>query len=79
MKSSYIWLLGRYLSPQKFKAVLLFLLLLITMALQIANPQIIRYFIDTATDGGNTSTLIQAAAIFIGFVIMSQLSYASPK
>lgn len=47
-------------------------LLLVSIGLQLANPQVLRYFIDTATGGGNPSLLLLAAALFIGIAVINQ-------
>jgi ABC-type multidrug transport system fused ATPase/permease subunit len=44
-------LLAKYLQPLRFKVALLALLIFSMIGLQLANPQIIRYFIDTALAG----------------------------
>lgn len=66
-------LLGRYLFPQKGTLVVLTLLLFASIGLQLVNPQIIRYFIDTAQTQGAMQPLITAALLFIGFSLMQQL------
>ena len=45
-------LLARYLKPQASRVLLMSILLLAGIALQLANPQVIRYFLDTAQGGG---------------------------
>ena len=42
------------------------------IALQVANPQIIRYFIDTALAGGSQPGLVYAALIFLAFALTTQ-------
>jgi ATP-binding cassette subfamily B protein len=68
----YWTLLSHYLRPQWPKASLLAVLLLSHIGLQLLNPQILRYFIDTATSGGPLATLINAALLFIGVAIVNQ-------
>jgi ATP-binding cassette, subfamily B, bacterial len=58
-------LLSTYLGPQWRRAMLLAALLFGSIALQLLNPQIIRYFIDTAQAGVADRTLLLAAAVFI--------------
>ncbi|HEU5100753.1 MAG TPA: ABC transporter ATP-binding protein [Roseiflexaceae bacterium] len=58
-------LLTTYLGPQWRRAALLALLLFGSIALQLLNPQIIRYFIDTAQAGVADQRLLLAAAVFI--------------
>src|SRR6185369_10002905 len=58
-------LLTTYLGPQRRRAALLAVLLLSSIGLQLLNPQVIRYFIDTAQAGGPDSVLLLAAVVFI--------------
>lgn len=64
--ADYRGLLATYLRPLRARMFLLALLLLGSIGLQLLNPQIIRYFIDTAQAGGATEALLLAAAGFIG-------------
>jgi ABC-type multidrug transport system fused ATPase/permease subunit len=66
-------LLARYLRPQWIRVVVLGVLLLLTIGLQLANPQIVRYFIDSATTGAAIETLIWAAVAFLGIALLTQL------
>ena len=61
----YRGLLATYLRPQRARVVLLAGLLVGSIGLQLLNPQVIRYFIDTTQTHGANSTLVLAAAIFI--------------
>jgi ATP-binding cassette subfamily B protein len=61
----YWTLLATYLGPQRGRAALLAVLLLSSIGLQLLNPQVIRYFIDTAQAGGADRVLLLAAAVFI--------------
>ncbi|MEM7533490.1 MAG: ABC transporter ATP-binding protein [Chloroflexota bacterium] len=76
----YWALLVPYLHPQKGRVILLTLLLLISVSLQLINPQIIRRFIDTAMSGNDaitqatsTSPLLMMALLFIGIAIGQQV------
>src|SRR5262245_56298378 len=72
--NQYWRLLITYLSPQRRRVAQLVALLLTSIALQIANPQLLRYFIDTAQDPQSaTSGLYTAAALFIGIALVTQL------
>jgi ATP-binding cassette, subfamily B, bacterial len=51
-------LLLKYLKPLKLKVSLLTLLIFSSLGLQLINPRIIRYFIDTATTGGDYRVLL---------------------
>ena len=69
----YRALLSTYLQRQRGRVAMLAVLLLGGIALQIANPQILRYFIDSAQGGGATSQLINAAILFIVVAIATQM------
>ena len=69
----YWHLLVTYLKPLKRRVIALAVLLLTSIGLQIVNPQIIRYFIDAATEGTEaTSKLTIAAALFLVMAIVQQ-------
>ena len=52
--------------------------LVASISLQLLNPQILRYFIDTASVGGATTSLVRAGLLFIGIVLAQQfISIAS--
>jgi ATP-binding cassette subfamily B protein/ATP-binding cassette subfamily C protein len=69
----YTTFLSRYLLPQKTHAIWLTLGLLSNIALQLINPQIIGYFIDTAVAGVSSQRLYFAALIFIIVAILTQV------
>ena len=58
----YLDLLRDYLKPQTGRVVSLAVLLLGGIGLQLLNPQIVRYFIDTVQNGGAQQQLLLAAA-----------------
>ncbi len=58
-------LLAIYLRPQRARVALLACLLLAGIGLQLLNPQVMRYFIDTAQAGGPTRALLLAALIYL--------------
>lgn len=66
-------LLVAYLSPQRPRVLLLAALLLSSLGLQLANPQIVRYFIDTAQRGGPVGALTVAAAAFLALSVLQQV------
>jgi ABC-type multidrug transport system fused ATPase/permease subunit len=69
----YADLLAAYLWPQRQRAALLAVLMFGGLALQLANPQVIRYFLDTASEGGGTpQALLGAAALFIVIALAGQ-------
>jgi len=61
----YLTLLKTYLKPQWLRTLVLAVLLLSSIGLQLLNPQILRYFIDTAIAGGATTSLVWAGVFFI--------------
>ncbi|SFB02241.1 ATP-binding cassette, subfamily B [Cohnella sp. OV330] len=65
-------MIKRYLLPEWRALVWLGVLLLSSIALQLVNPQIIRYFIDTAQGQGSLTPLYYAGALFIGFSLLQQ-------
>jgi ATP-binding cassette subfamily B protein len=66
-------LLNRYLKPQTPRVFLLSSLILTNITLRLINPQIMRYFIDTATNAGKLSDLLNAGILFISLAIASQI------
>ena len=68
----YLKLLAKYLKPQSRRSLLMGVLLLASIGLQLANPQVLRYFIDTATGGGKVASLMVAALLFIGIALTNQ-------
>ncbi|HUP26795.1 MAG TPA: ABC transporter ATP-binding protein [Chloroflexia bacterium] len=66
-------LLIRYLRPQKLRVYLLMGLIFGSIGLQLANPQVLRYFIDSATGGGALSGLTTAALLFLGLALFNQV------
>lgn len=62
----------RYVFPQKGLLVWLSVLLLLSIGLQLINPQIIRYFIDAAQGQGALDPLYYAAGFFILFSLLQQ-------
>lgn len=69
----YSDLLLTYLKPQWHRVVWLALLLLSTIGLQLIDPLILRYFIDSATSGNVGANLFGAALLFFGIALLSQL------
>jgi ABC-type multidrug transport system fused ATPase/permease subunit len=66
-------LLVVYLKPQRGRVATLAIALLSSIGLQILNPQILRYFIDTAVAGGSEQALFVAALLFIGVAMVTQI------
>jgi ATP-binding cassette subfamily B protein len=65
-------LLLRYLRPQWRLAAVLGLLLAASLALQLTNPQVIRYFLDATQSGGSRDQLLWAAAAYLLFALGQQ-------
>ena len=68
----YSSLLVQYLRPQRRNVLVLAILLTGSIALQLINPQVIRYFLDTAGAGGALRLLLLAALAYIGFALFQQ-------
>lgn len=68
--SPYGELLRRYLLPERKTLWKLAAMLVLTIGLQLVNPQIIRYFIDEAQAGSDLQPLLVAAVLFIGFSLL---------
>ena len=71
--TQYRSLLGTYLKPQTARVALLAALLFGGIGLQLANPQIIRYFIDTTQSGGPQTALFAAAALFLAVALAQRI------
>ena len=69
----YYALLAEYLRPQRGRVMLLAGLILGSIGIQLVNPQIMRFFIDTAVSGGSQRILVLAA---VGFIIAAVLQQA---
>ncbi len=72
--SQYVGLLGRYLGPHRAKAAALVVLLLAGIGLQLANPQIVRGFIDAAQAQADPSQLAMAALAYLGIGLAFQVT-----
>lgn len=66
-------LLADYLRPQRLRVVLLALLLFGSIGLELANPQILRYFIDAAQTGVELRSLLLAAVLFLVLAVLQQI------
>ena len=70
-------LLAEYIRPQGARFALLAVLLLTGIGLQLANPQIMRAFIDAVSDGavaagGGSTVLLYRALAFVGVALLGQ-------
>ena len=70
---TYRALLKTYLRPQWTKVALMGLLLLISIALQLINPQLLSSFIDIAIHGGSYDTLLAIGGLFVGIALANQV------
>jgi ATP-binding cassette subfamily B protein len=68
----YLRLLSKYLKPQLRGVVFLSVLLAFNIVLQLINPQIVSYFIDSVKGGKSSKVLITAAIIFIIAAVIQQ-------
>ncbi len=68
----YWTLLSGYLRTQRWGVAALAVLLFAGIGLQLAGPQILRDFIDTALAGGARDRLVAAALLFIGVALVGQ-------
>jgi ABC-type multidrug transport system fused ATPase/permease subunit len=76
----YFALLVTYLKPLWRRTLLLALLLLAGIGLQLLNPQILAYFIDTALAGGaSTSLLVREAELLVFDDISSALDVETER
>ena len=69
---SYRDVLITYLKPQRGRVTWLAIALLSSIALQVLNPQILRYFIDTVIAGGPQPVLTLAALGFVAIACLRQ-------
>ncbi|MHB9134472.1 MAG: ABC transporter ATP-binding protein [Armatimonadota bacterium] len=69
----YYEILVKYLRQQKLRFWVLVSLMLTSIGLQVVNPQIIRYFIDTAKSGGSLRLLAYAAVAYISIALLQQI------
>ena len=69
----YAALLSQYLRPQWFRVTFLAVFMFGGIGLNLVNPQIIRYFIDTAREGGTLRNLYIAGGIYLAIGFVRQL------
>jgi ATP-binding cassette subfamily B protein len=66
-------LLSHYLRPQWTRSLVLACLLFAAIGLELANPQILRVFIDQATQGAQLDRLIGIALLFLAVALAAQV------
>ncbi|MFN2144122.1 MAG: ABC transporter transmembrane domain-containing protein, partial [Anaerolineales bacterium] len=69
----YGQLLTEYLAPHKGLVTLLAVVSLINIALKLVNPQIVRFFLDSAEQASSLDKLTGAAALFMGIALLNQV------
>ncbi len=74
---AYARLLRDYLQPQIPRTLLLAILLLSSIGLQLVNPQIVRYFLDSAEAQTGIERLFNAAALFMAVAIVRQIVFVA--
>ena len=72
MKHTQFSLLTHYLGQQKGRVALLTFLLFMTIGLQLANPQVVRFFLDAAENRVGLERLVGAAALFVFVSVIRQ-------
>jgi len=71
--ASYLDLMSKYLVQQRGRVVALGALILAGIALQLAGPQILRFFIDSALSGKPLAALTVASGVYIAIALAGQL------
>jgi ATP-binding cassette subfamily B protein len=69
---AYWDLLSAHIRPQRARFSILASLVVVNIALQVANPQIISGFIDEALSGAALSRLVGSALLFLGIAVLQQ-------
>lgn len=72
-RNPYWALLARYLRPQRGPVLLLSLLVVVGIALQLANPQLVRRFLDGVESGQDLSELVKTALLFTAVALLAQV------
>ena len=65
-------LLSRYLKPQRGWVILMATVLLAGIAIKLINPQVLRYFLDSAQASAAPRSLYTSAGLFLAFAILQQ-------
>ncbi|MFZ4660851.1 MAG: ABC transporter ATP-binding protein [Caldilineaceae bacterium] len=71
--TNYWQLLNHYLAPQRRAVLLMALLLLSSIGLQLAGPQVVRRFIDAVQAGASEHMLVRAALLFLSVTFAQQM------
>ncbi len=70
---AYLNLLKEYLQPLRGRMTLLAVVVAVDIALRLANPQLIRAFIDNVVDGAQSTDLIPLAIWFMVIAVVQQI------
>lgn len=71
---THYWaLLRQYLAPQRRAVGLMACLLLVSIGLQLAGPQVVRRFIDAVQQSADEGVLFQIALVFLGVTLVQQM------
>jgi ATP-binding cassette subfamily B protein len=72
-RSRYIDLFARYAAPERKRLALLGVLLVASIGLQLAAPQLLRSFIDNALGGAALDVLVRIAVLFVALSLGQQV------
>jgi ATP-binding cassette subfamily B protein len=72
-------LLQIYLAPQWQQALLLLVLMLASVSLDLASPQLVRHFIDSALAGAPINALLAIGATFLAVALLTQLALVAEQ
>ena len=70
--TEYTRLLGIYIKPLRGRIAILAVILFGSAGLKLLNPQIKRYYLETAQSGEALNNLIFTAVVFIGITFIGQ-------
>lgn len=75
----YVDLFRRYVGPEWPRVVLLAVLIAASIGLQLANPQLLRFFIDSAISGEDVEKLAAVAVVFVCVALVNTLVSSSAQ
>jgi ATP-binding cassette subfamily B protein len=79
VQASAVELFRTYVAPRRRQALLLAVLLAGSIGLQLVNPQLLRFVIDSALAGADPTSLTLAALAFIAIALVTQLLTAGAQ
>ena len=74
-RTQYTHLLVTYLTPQWRRVTILALALVVSIALSLLTPQLMRYFIDTARSDAPLAMLTRVALLYLAAAVLGQIIY----